>query len=263
MKTSTKIWLIVAAALVFLGTIMFSATLFFADWDFSKISTTKYEQNSYNISDSFENIWIDTDTADIKFLLSGNGECKVECFEEKKARHEVKIENGTLFINEKEVKAWYDYINIGFGTPKITVYLPKADFSSVYIKESTGDISFSKLSVKDIDLSLSTGDILLSDVKCENLVTKGSTGEVELKKVIASNKFDIKRSTGDIELNVCDAAEIFIETDTGDVEGSLLSPKTFATKTSTGEIHVPQTNEGGLCQITTSTGDIEIYLGEK
>ena len=134
MKKSVKAWLIIAAALVVLGSFLFVGVMFFAQWDFSKISTTKYEQKSYNISDAFENISIDTDTADIKFLLSENVECKVECFEEEKAKHEVKIENGTLFISEKEEKAWYDYINIGFGTPKITVYLPKADFSSVYIK---------------------------------------------------------------------------------------------------------------------------------
>lgn len=260
MKTSTKVWLLIAAALVVLGSVLFVGVMFFAQWDFSKLSTTKYELNSYDISEAFENISIDTDTADIIFLLSGNGEYKVECFEEKKAKHEVKIENGTLVINEKEEKAWYDYINIGFGAPKITIFLPKAEFDSITVKESTGDISFSKLSIKNIDLTLSTGDIFLSDIKCENLITKGSTGEVELKKVIASNKFNIKRSTGDIELTDCDAAEIFIKTDTGDVEGSLLSHKIFVTETNTGRVSVPKTSTGGKCEITTNTGDIEIII---
>ncbi len=260
MRKSTKIWLIIASALVFWGVLLFVGTLFVANWDFSKLGTAKYKTNTYKISEDFGAISIDADTADIKFLLSQNGSCKVECFEEEKAKHTVKAENGTLSINEKNEKAWYEHISIGFSSPKITVYLPKAEFDSITVKESTGDVYFSNLSVKNIDLTLSTGDVFLSDIKCENLITKGSTGEVELKNVIASKRFNIERSTGEVEFTNCDAEEIFIETDTGDVEGSLLSSKVFIAETNTGKVRVPKTTEGGRCEIYTSTGDVKIEV---
>ena len=70
----------------------------------------------------------------------------------------------------------------------------------------------------------------------------------------------IERSTGDIELNGCDAGEIFIETDTGNVEGTLLSEKVFVVTTDTGDKRVPNTTSGGRCEITTDTGDIYITI---
>lgn len=82
-----------------------------------------------------------------------------------------------------------------------------------------------------------------------------------MESVIAEETISIVRTTGDVELEVCNAAELAIETDTGDVTGSLFSPKRFITQTDTGDVHVPQvaiTNE--TCSITTSTGDIEIRV---
>ena len=47
MKTGTKIWLIVAAALVLVGGGLFVVTMTMIGWDFSKLSTVKYETNKY------------------------------------------------------------------------------------------------------------------------------------------------------------------------------------------------------------------------
>ena len=71
---------------------------------------------------------------------------------------------------------------------------------------------------------------------------------------------DLDRDTGDIDLEDCDADEIFIVTDTGDVKGTLLSEKVFITKTDTGDVNVPNSISGGRCEITTDTGDINISL---
>ncbi|MBO7292438.1 MAG: DUF4097 family beta strand repeat protein, partial [Clostridia bacterium] len=103
-------------------------------------------------------------------------------------------------------------------------------------------------------------DTGLADVTCANLTSTGSTGGIEMENVIASGKMSITRSTGDVEFYSCDAAEIFMKTTTGDIEGSLLTDKIFMTKSSTGAIEVPRTTSGGVCDITTSTGDIEIEI---
>ena len=76
--------------------------------------------------------------------------------------------------------------------------------------------------------------------------------------VIALESFSVKRSTGDVKFNSCDAAEIYVKTDTGDVNGTLLSDKVFITETGTGSINVPNSIVGGRCEITTDTGDIKI-----
>ena len=83
---------------------------------------------------------------------------------------------------------------------------------------------------------------------------------LEMNKVLATDGFFIERSTGDVELEDCDAEEISIETDTGDVSGSLLTEKIFFVSTDTGDVEVPKSTSGGRCEITTDTGDVEIAI---
>lgn len=70
----------------------------------------------------------------------------------------------------------------------------------------------------------------------------------------------LSRSTGDVALDACDAAEIDISVSTGDVHGTLLSPKIFSASADTGSVRVPQSGEGGSCTIHTTTGDIHISI---
>jgi DUF4097 and DUF4098 domain-containing protein YvlB len=101
---------------------------------------------------------------------------------------------------------------------------------------------------------------VLAGVTCQNLTSNGDTGDIDLISVIASGSFSIVRSTGDVSFEECDAAEILVTTSTGDVEGTLLSDKVFFVETDTGRREYPQSTTGGKCQITTSTGDIEISI---
>ena len=81
--------------------------------------------------------------------------------------------------------------------------------------------------------------------------------------VIAEKSFTIKRSTGDVNFENCDAKEINVTVDTGDVVSSLLSEKAFITDTGTGKVNVPHSTSGGKCKVTTSTMDIKIHYSEK
>ena len=279
MKKSTKIWLITATSLVALGCIMFSVAMTKIHWDFTKLSTVKYETNTYEVTDDFNSISMLTDTADILFVQSDDKICKVVCYEMSDMKHTTTVQNNTLTINVTDEREWYDHIGITLGSPKITVYLPKTEYDSLAIKEDTGDIEVPKdFKFGTIDIATSTGDITiagvtceddivinvstgkanLTDIKCKSFISDGSTGDISLKNVIATEKFSIERSTGDVKFDGCDATKIWVETDTGDVTGKLLSEKIFITQTSTGDVHVPKSTNGGKCEITTSTGDIYI-----
>ena len=152
----------------------------------------------------------------------------------------------------------------------------------VNIKTSTGSISLDNVSVKSLDLTVTTGSINVSNasvdlggrrkikkgkselynVTCKSIITKGSTGDLTLTNVEASEKYNITRSTGDVTFDSSDAKEINIETDTGDVKGTLLSDKIYIINTNTGDVYVPKTTTGGVCEITTSTGDINIKVNK-
>ncbi|MBQ4067694.1 MAG: DUF4097 family beta strand repeat protein [Lachnospiraceae bacterium] len=300
MRKVTKVWLGVATSFVIIGLIIFVIVMSVCKWDFDKINTRKYETNIYEIDEEFSSISMDMDIADIKFVLSENEKCKVECYEEEKSKHSVNVEEDKLIIEVNNNRAWYDYIGINIGSPKVTVYLPKSEYMELSIKESTGDVEiqagfmFENVSISsstgsicveeamvgNLELSTSTGGITASNVSCEgdasfkvstgktklnnfeckNLTSRGNTGNIYLNNVIASETISIKRDTGNVRFDASDANEIFVETDTGDVEGNLLTDKSFITDTDLGKVDVPKTTNGGKCEIITDTGDIRITV---
>ena len=170
MRTRTKVWLLVATALVLLGGILFAGVMTKLDWDFMKLSTVKYETNIYEISEAFDGISISTDTADIVFEPSVDGKCTLACYEDENAKHSVAVENNVLVVKINNQKTWHDYIGFCFGSEKITVYLPKAEYASLLIQNNTGDIEIpNAFTFKDADISLSTGDVHFCASASENI----------------------------------------------------------------------------------------------
>ncbi len=318
MNEKTKKWSIVAAILVLVGGLLICGVMTALRWDFERISTVTYETNEHVVSDSWQNIYIEANTADIQLLPTQDGACRVVCYEEQTQKHAVEVKDGTLTIVVQNEREWHNYV-MNFGTPKLTVYLPagacgtlvmKTDTSDIEIakefsfasigiegstgdvwcyasttgemkiKQSTGDICVENVQAGALALSVSTGRIAVSaasvagevradvstgrvrldGVTCGSLASTGGTGDILLKRVIVAGEMKVERSTGDVELDASDAATILIRTSTGDVEGTLLSEKVFVVTTSTGEKEIPKTTSGGICEIETSTGDVEIDI---
>lgn len=280
MSKCAKIWLIVALSLVLTGCILFAGVMTAMGWDFTKLSTVKYETNQYEIREDFRNISLMTDTADVVFVPSEDGKTSIVCYEQKKVKHSVAVQDGTLTIQMIDERKWYDYIGIFFGSPKLTVYLPEAEYGALSLKSSTGDIHVENITVGKMALSVSTGKVTVTDVVCQgdvtihvstgkasltnvackNMKSDGDTGHMTLKNVIASEKISLERSTGSIQFDGSDGAEIFVSTSTGSITGSLLSDKVFFAQTDTGRVDVPQSTTGGKCQLTTDTGNIQITV---
>ena len=148
-------------------------------------------------------------------------------------------------------------VKIKAGTGDICVENVTAE--KLALSVSTGKITASGITVaEDVAVSVSTGKSYLTDVACKNFTSTGNTGDITVKNVIVAEKMSIERSTGDVRFDGCDAAEIDVITDTGDVTGTLCSEKMFIPKSDTGDIQVPESRTGGLCKITTDTGDIRI-----
>lgn len=276
MNEITKVWLIIATCLLVVGCIIFTTAMTMMKWDFSKFSTDKYVTNTYDIKEGFKNLSLDTDTADITFLLSEDGKCTVECFEEEKSKHSVSVKDDTLVIKMINEKSWYDYISISFAQPKLTVYLPESEYSSLIIREDTGDITLPKeflfdnvditlstgkvdfsapaagvtkiktttgnISVSDtyaksLELGVTTGDITVTNAKCEGDVTLSvSTGKTTLTDIECKNLLS-DGSTGDLVLKNVMASEKFsIERSTGDVKFEGADASEIFVETSTGDV---------------------------
>ena len=170
---------------------------------------------------SFTSTQIHTDTGDIKWAASG------------------------------------DSVVVDTDTGNVT--LEGGQIQYLQIETQTGNIRIGRTAFAiETDLHTDTGDIHLEEVTTHALQIVTHTGDVSLENTVADGLLAIKTNTGDVEFNRFDAATLAIETSTGDVTGTLLSPKMFLTHTNTGDVSVPQSYQGGICEITTDTGDIEL-----
>ena len=206
---------IIAGILLLIGSALCISS-YFINGGFSEEKI--FETKTVTVEGEISSISIDAETADISILPSNDKTCKVQLFEKKKLPHTVSVENGTLTVTKAE-KKWYDYINFfNFKTPKITVYLPAAEYQKLSIKGSTGDIDISKdLLFDTMDIKLSTGDVEICGSATNMIKVHASTGDITLKGVRA-NKIDITLSTGDTTLNEVECGgDICIKSTTGDI----------------------------------------------
>lgn len=256
MRTRRKVWLIIAASLVLLGCLLFAGVMTTLGWDFFKLSTAKYETNTYEISEAFDSISMNTDTADIAFVLSNDGNCRVECHEEEKAKHSVTVEEGTLTI-----KLFYGragYFGLNFGSPKITVYLPKAEYTSLLISEDTGDIEIPKgFSFNNVEISLSTGDVTFSASASEMIQIKTSTGDVCVENVSAG-ALDLSVSTGKVTVSgVTCEGDVIVGVSTGKASLTDTQCDSVISGGSTGDIFLNRVIAAEKISIHRSTGDVK------
>lgn len=258
MRKTTKLWLVIAASLVVAGLIMFASVMSAYNWDFSKLSTEKYETNTYEIKEEFSSLSMNTDTADIIFALSVDGKCRVECHEEEKVKHSVTVQKDTLVVDMIDERSWYDYIGIHFVSPKITVYLPKAEYTSLFIKESTGDIEIPKaLSFESVDIASSTGNVDFCASASELIKIKASTGTICVENVSAG-ALDLSTSTGGITVsNVTCEGDVKIKVSTGKTNMTDIECKNVTSNGTTGDIFLKNVIAFEQFSIKRSTGKVK------
>lgn len=340
MKKTIAISLIVAGALVLVGAGLFAGAMSAAEWDFGALQTTEYEPVTYEVTEDFSDISIQTIESSIEFRTALDGKCKVECMESEHLTYSVSVQDGTLKITTSDTRQWYHNIGI-FNTQRqnMVVYLPMVVYESMQIESNTGtvqapsellfgdvrvklntgmlkwesgvahsmsvetDTGFVQIKNVNMDGTLSvktdtgradvngvvaqsiqvetktgkaivtdaivkdtlnvktnTGNAELSSCRAVDVFVQTNTGKAKLADVVASGKVDINTDTGDVVLDGSDAAEIKINTNTGDVKGTFLTPKIIYTQTDTGRVDVPRSTSGGICEITTDTGDISIQF---
>ncbi len=257
MKKTTKVWLITATFLVLIGCILFAGVMSMLGWDFTKLSTTKYETNTYEVGEAFDSISINTDTADIVFALSDDGKCRVECHEGENTKHSVAVENNTLVVGTNP-KSWYYYIGLSFDSPKITVHLPSTQYTSLLIDESTGDIEIPKdFSFNNVDISLSTGDVHFCGSASEIIKIKTSTGAIRVEN-ISAGALDLKVATGKVTVSgVTCAGDVTVGVSTGETYLSDTRCKNVISSGSTGNISIENVVAEEKFSIRRSTGDVK------
>lgn len=261
MKKATKIWLIVATSLVLAGLLLFVGIMTALGWNFAKLSTVKYEISEYEIRETYQNISIKTDTADVVFLSSKSGKTSIVCYEAVKEKHRIEVRDGTLFIELVDTRQWYDYIgNIGinFGSPKITVYLPQGECGTLTLKGSTGDIEIpGELAFESMNIAVSTGDVTCKASASGAVKIKAGTGDIQVVNVTAE-KLTLTVSTGKITASgIAVAGDVAVNVSTGKSYLTDVTCKNFTSTGNTGDITMKNVIAEEKMSIERSTGDVK------
>ncbi len=276
MNKRRKTWMIFASCLLLSGCTMFAAAMAVQDWDFNLLKEETMKTETFPIKEDFQAVAIRSSTENIDFRLSEDGSCRVVCQEKRKEAHSVSVKAGTLTIERKK-KNWNDFLSFfSFGTPSITVHLPRRESDSLFIEESTGDISLPRefvfgsieilLSTGDVDLAASsegriqvrtsTGQIRMTDVSAGELDLSASTGHMDLQSIRCEGDLSLSLSTGKAKLTDVSCGRLSSSGSTGSISlTDVLAKEDISIRRSTGHVTFDHC-DGAELSIDTDTGTV-------
>lgn len=259
MKKATTIWLIIAAVLLLVGCALFAGVMNSLDWDFTKLSTDQYETKEYLIKDTYKNISIVTDTAEVVFVPAENEQSIVTCLEPENMTHTVTVRNDTLVIEITDDRSWYEHIGIHFQTPKITVSIPRGQYGALSIKGDTGDVEVpNAFGFESTDISLSTGRVKNYASTTGNTKIKTSTGDIFVENIF-TDALDLSVSTGRITVsNATCAGDARIEVSTGKASITGMTCKNLLSEGDTGHLALTKVITAETLSVERDTGDVKL-----
>lgn len=252
---SRKIWMLIATGFLAVGLILFCVVMTMYGRDFGKLGGG-YETNTYSITQEFHSITMNTETANITYIKSTDGSCKVVCHEPKNIPHSATVENGVLKIRVSDERKWYERL-LNFGSPKITVYLPEQEYRALTIREDTGDVEISRdLQFQNLDVSVSTGNVNCYASVTGALKLKSSTGHLHVSNLTAGS-MDLSVSTGNVRIaSVKCEGDIRLKVSTGDAVFTDVSCRNLTSEGSTGDFTLGNVSAEEKLSIRRSTGNI-------
>ncbi len=241
MKNKIKLWKILILLVLLLGLTGCAAAL---------------ETNTYEVTDSFADINIQTDTADVVFVPTDE-DFRVVCYDKKNVKHTVEVVEGRLEIKVVDNRAFYQKI-FNFADDKIMIYMPEAEYGSLVIKSDTADVEIPKnFKFGNANVSTDTGEIEIDGITCDSLAVDTDTGDVSLENITSLGEIRASTDTGNAGLENCQAAEISVTTDTGKVDLNKISCENLNAKTATGNIIMRNAIASGKFYVLSDTGDVK------
>lgn len=225
------------------------------------MSTLKYAKNTYEISESFENINIKEIECDVTVLPSQDGKCKIIATESAKVYNEISVENGTLTIKRRDTRKWYDHIGIvWYSDMTLTLYLSQSEYNSLTLGTVSGDAELdSSLCFRTAKVTSTSGDI---DIPCsvgEELTAESTSGTINIKDVTCNANVTAKTVSGEIKIKNVSVAGLSVSSSSGGVyvTDTVAKGEIYA-KTVSGRIKLERSDAGGL-EIKSTSGSV--YCG--
>lgn len=274
MKKAAKVWLTAAAVLIVAGCILGGFAMNRLGWDFSKLSTAEYEEYRYELTESFSDLSVVTETADIRLVPSE--ETSVVCRVPKNGSHSVEVKDGVLRIGINDPENILDRIGILGGASSATVSLPGGAYGTLTVSSGTGDVtvpaaftfeqaeitsrtsrvSYGASSRGETAVHLTTGDLSLDGVSAGSLNLSVTTGSVNVRGLTCEGDFRVGVTTGVVSLTDVTCLNLLSEGSTGEITlKNVTASGRFDITRSTGDVRFDACDAGEL-SVRTTTGDV-------
>lgn len=257
MSKGVKIRIVVSILLIVVGSMLFGGVMMKLNWDFTKLSTTDYETREHAVTEDYESLRINVDTAAVKLVSSENGDTRVVCVEQEMVLHPVEVRDGVLTVEVKDTRKWYQRIGITFGSPKVTVYLPAGAYKAFEITADTGGVEIpADFTAERIDISTSTGGVACRASATEEICVKVSTGGIRLQE-LSSGRVTLTSSTGGITVTrVACAGELSVKVSTGGTVLEEVTCQSLVSKGTTGGLRMKRVLATERFLIERDTGSV-------
>jgi DUF4097 and DUF4098 domain-containing protein YvlB len=228
-------------------------------WDFSKLSTVKYESNEHTVIEPYRGISIRTVSADIVLVPSDGSDTTVTCYEKVNVRHTVSVKDGVLVIEVYDTRKWYEHIGIVFQQPKITVSLPEGIYGALQIHAITGDVSIPKgFEFESIDISEKTGDITVRSSVSGSAKISATTGDIRAEQLFAGS-LALSVTTGEISVSdVTCTGDLSLDITTGEGELCNIRCRNFTSSGTTGSLSLENLIAEECLSVERVTGDVRL-----
>ena len=299
MKKSTKTALRLALILIAAGLVCGGLVFALNGFAFPPLDGVVRAEKETVILDSFQNVQIDTTSENVRLVTAKDGVCRIVYTGAESTAPSVLVQDGLLHISAEKYIPWYKDIRIFGRNTELTCYLPERHYHTVSVQNTSGDVlcdvaayfaagefhtTSGRLTVagefQNLTANSTSGDILVENSHSAKLCalkstsgeistqyssfrvlhTKSTSGSVQFSQTRITEKLEAKVTSGDIRLEAVDAQELYMQTSSGSVTGTLTSPKIFIAETNSGLVNVPDTKEGGFCEVHTSSGNIHLEI---
>ena len=213
--------------------------------DLTTMKALHTEKKTVQIADAFDKIEIaGAGSMDIEICKSKTGKNYVEYYDTDDWTSHVDVKDHVLKFTTDDKGTHKAVVSLGFGKDTAArLYLADAEY-------------------KEIAVTTLSGYVTIQDVNAGTVNVSASSGDLYMKNINAPDSIMATSSSGDIDLERCDAEGFDITTSSGDVDMEIAAGRMyrFETKTNSGDVDVPDGDADSdyLCKIVTSSGDVEV-----
>lgn len=239
MKKSTAIAIITAVVLIAAGVTVGSVGLGISNCEMPDFGGEAFgAQNcvttTFDITESFSNISVDTSAAEIILAPSQDGQCRVVCYDSERVEYTAEVKNDTLTVVGKTQPGFT--IGISFTERiSVTLYLPRSEYNSLKLESTSGGITVpAGFSVVSAELKSTSGSVECFANLSESLTVEATSGRVTVGN--ASGNVEVSSTSGSVNLSDMDADTISVSATSGKASVSGVTAERVEVKNSSGGI---------------------------